>query len=517
MKKSYFVVTALLVLVAAGYLGISFGLRPLVEKQVLRGVQGLSISYDNRPSEASADQVEFFPFSCELVIRGLRLSGASPEGPIAYSVAEASLRVPFRMLLAFTPLRGIVLNNQGMMPIAENIALRNLTVRSPSARATVQRKEIDVLRAESDLVKQFLDARPVDTLAAVYHMGADNARSFFFSMDMPGKDGLAQLTFKEASLNGWQGGAIASISVDELQSRLNGHEGMRVNRIEITDITLPDIGLVHRLMDAAALGESDMDAAVKAAGPVMNELLAAQPPVLRQARARDLTFAVENGTVTMSATGVDWLSNAPQHTSSFIQGLAMPRSLATSVSGLALPDIKTDMTFESLALGSATYRKTLTLKAPGLADISCAFTLYDGGALSSEQALLLQTFSDLQLTVQDQGATAWLGRNISGDPAVAAQTLRAAANNSLEMTATAQNKAIREALVTFVDRPGRLEASSAKGQRIGILQLLAALNNPGSLFTLYAAPGPRTVEDQMSALAAEFAKISTPAAQRAGN
>ena len=46
MKKSYFVVTALLVLVAAGDLGISFGLRPLVEEQVMRGVQGLSISYD---------------------------------------------------------------------------------------------------------------------------------------------------------------------------------------------------------------------------------------------------------------------------------------------------------------------------------------------------------------------------------------------------------------------------------------------------------------------------------------
>ena len=511
MKKAY-LAAAVVILVAAGVVGLILGLSPLVEGQVQRGIQSIGISGDGISTQAAVDRVEFSPLSRTLKLYGLRLRGETPQGPISYEVAEVSLRIPLRMLLAYTPLRPLALKDAGMMPVAENIVLRNLALRTPEVRAAVQREEINELRSESELVGRFLDGAPIDALAASYLMGADRAQSYFLSVNMPGKDGLAQLTVKESLVAGWNGPAIEQMRIDDMQSRLNGRESMHMTSFEANGLTLPDIGLLHRLMDAAAMGEDDMDAAVKTLGPIVEEILAAEPPLVRQVRAEGMAFALENGVATVSGAGFDWLSNTPRHTKSYIRDLAVPRQLLQELSGLVMPDLKADMSFESLGLSTASHKKTISIKADSLTDVNCSLTLYDAGVMSgSEQALLLQSFSDLQLTVKDRGALAWLGLNLSHNGRAAAASLHHSLDTGLELNPTPQNKAIREALLTFVQRPGQLEVTSARGQRIGILQLLAALNDPGTLFSCSAVPGKQALEEQINALAAQAAQTSAPA------
>lgn len=503
MKKIY--VAAAIVIVAACVLAVGFGLRPLVENQVRRGIQSVSVTGEGRPARADVEDVTFSPFSRTLSLYGLRLSGQTPQGPVSYEVAEVSLRIPLRMLLAYTPLRSLVLENAGTLTVAQNIVLRGLALRTPTARVSIQREEIDVLHARGDLVARFLDGAPIDALAASYGMGADTARSFFVSVDMPGKDGLAQLTMKESLVRGWKGAAVDSVRMEELHSRLNGRESLHVAGFECSGITLPGPALLRRLADAADLGETDPDAAVKAMGPIVEEILGANPPLVKKMRAMDMTFAVDNSRVTINGAGFDWLSNAPDHTTSFIHGLSAPRALLLASTGLALPDLKADMTFENLAISPASHQKTITVKAAGLADASCVFTLYDAGSIASEQALLLQSFSDLRLSVDDHGAMAWLAHNLSPDAGAAAAMLRGSLDKGLSLTPTPQNTAVREALLTFAQRPGRLEIRSARGRRIGILPLLAAFSDPGALFTCRATPGQRTLEEQISALAPQTA------------
>ena len=144
--------------------------------------------------------------------------------------------------------------------------------------------------------------------------------------------------------------------------------------------------------------------------------------------------------------------------------------------------------------------------------MDCAFTLYDAGNMSSgEQALLMQSFSDLRLTLQDHGALAWLGLNVSREGRAAAAAMHQSLDKGLELTATPQNQAIRQALLTFVQKPGQLEVASIRGQRIGFFQLLAAINNPGALFTCNSTPGMKTLEEQINVLAAQTPKTSAPA------
>ena len=511
MKKAY-LPAAVVILIAAGFLGLFFGLSPLVEGQVQRGIQSIGISGDGISTQAAVDRVEFSPLSRTLTLYGLRLRGETPQGPLAYEVAEVSLRIPLRMLLAYTPLRSMVLKDVGMMPVAENIVVRNLALRTPEARGSVQREEIDELRSQSELVARFLDGAPIDALAATYLMSADKAHSFFLSVSIPGKEGLAQLTIKESLIKGWDGASVEHMRIEDMQSRLDGHESMRMASFEANGLTLPELGLLHRLMDTAAMSENDMDAAVKALAPVVEEILAADPPLVRQVRASGMTFAVENGSVTVGSVGFDWLSNSPRHTTSFIRDLAASKSLLEDASGLAMPALKASMTFESLGLSTASHKKTMSIKAEGLADVDCSFTLYDAGIIStSEQALLMQSFSDLHLAVKDHGALAWVGLNLSHDGRAAATALHQTLDKGLDLAPTPQNNAIRQALLTFVQRPGQLEAASAKGQRIGILQILAALNDPGALFTCSAVAGQKTLEEQINALAAQTAKTSAPA------
>ena len=511
MKKAY-LAAAIVIMVAVGVMGLMFGLSPLVEGQVHRGIQNIGISGDGITTQAAVDRVEFSPLSRTLKLYGLRLRGETPQGPLSYEVAEVSLRIPLRMLLAYTPLRPMALKDVGMMPVAENIVLRNLAVRTPEARGSVQREEINEVRSQSELVARFLDGVPIDALAATYLMGADRAHSFFISVNIPGKEGLAQLTIKESLVEGWDGAAVARMRIDDVQSRLNGHESMRMASFEASNITLPELGLVHRLMDAATMGEEDMEAAVKTFGPILEEIMAADPPIVRQVRANGMVFSVENGSVTIDGAGFDWLSNAPRHTTSFIRSLSAPRNLMQVSTGFLAPALKADMTFESMAQSSSSHKKNLTIKAENLADVDCSLTLYDAGIIStSEQALLLQSFSDLRLTVKDRGAMAWLGLNISPNGLAAATVLNQTLDKGLELNPTQQNRAIREALLTFVQRPGKLEVSSARGQRIGVLQLLAALSDPGMLFACTATPGPKLLEEQINALAAQAAQTSAPA------
>ncbi len=500
MKKPYLLIVVPLVLLAAGWLGLNFWLRPAVEEQVRLAVQGITLSPDGRPSQSSAQQVEFSPLSRKLTLTGLNLRGNMPDGPFTYSVAEVTLNVPLRMLPAFTPLRGMALPKTGMTPVAENITLRNIAWRMPAGHGDVQREEIDVLRAESGLIARVLDGQPVSMLEAVYHMGADNARLFSITADTPAT--AVKTTIGETSVSGWQGASIAAVRLNGLRVAREGKETARMAGVMCKDIALPAPGLMNRLMDAVNAHEGDTEALVNSLSPIMDEMTAAGTPLLGQARADGLVLSDGGNSISLAEIGYDQLSSAPRHIAFFLRGLAVPRAMIAELTELQLPDITLELLrYEGQDQSNASSRQSLILKAPGLADIDCAFTRYDAGPVSGEQALLLQSFSDLRLNIQDLGALAWLGRNINADPAKAAADMRNAVAG-LEFEASPRNDELRATLLSFINHPGKLEIRTARDKRIGLALLLQALENPAALLTLRAAPGPHTLEEQMRALPA---------------
>lgn len=177
-KKAY-LAAAIVIMVAVGVMGLMFGLSPLVEGQVHRGIQNIGISGDGITTQAAVDRVEFSPLSRTLKLYGLRLRAKHLQGPLSYEISRGSLRIPLHAAAGLyapaahgAPGRGH--DARGQQPLL----LRNLAVRTPEARGSVQREEINEVRSQGELVARFLDGVPIDALAATYLMGADRAHSF---------------------------------------------------------------------------------------------------------------------------------------------------------------------------------------------------------------------------------------------------------------------------------------------------------------------------------------------------
>ena len=75
MKKLLKTLIILAVLVAGGLTALGFGLRSTIQEQVLNGLSNQSRSPQGKPYAASADQVEFSPFTREIFIRDALVGG----------------------------------------------------------------------------------------------------------------------------------------------------------------------------------------------------------------------------------------------------------------------------------------------------------------------------------------------------------------------------------------------------------------------------------------------------------
>ena len=130
-----------------------------------------------------------------------------------------------------------------------------------------------------------------------------------------------------------------------------------------------------------------------------------------------------------------------------------------------------------------------------------------GSPLAGPQALFLSSYKDVNLKYTDQGLTAYLVRNVIPSAQGATPALKAAIAE-LCPGDTPENAAVRDALETFVSRPGVLEVQSRPGKTFRVFELLAKLGgkDPGALLSVTAQPGKESLEQQISGLDATAAK-----------
>lgn len=511
MKKLLKTLILLAVIIAVGLTALGFGLRSSIKEQLLSGLGNMSIDPQGKAYTATADQVDFSPFTREVSIRGLSLRGEQARGPETWLVSEASFRLPVRMLLALTPLRGMVLGGNNLVDIAENIVVRNVTMTTPNSRVTVQREEIDVIRAKPFVVAQALDRNePIDMVTATYSMGADNTRAYFVSADIIDASGSIKVNFKEMHMAGWQEHAIASLAIDDLAVRVGGAQGLAIGHLRQEGIFLPEETLMRQLVILSEDPESQE--AQQQLMPLVETMLNAEPPLLRKFQATDMNFAVETSSVQVKEAQFEWLSNAPSHTRSSITGLTAPSSLLYALLELTLPPLNMDMAFESQTKGTVSHKKA-TLQSVGMGQLECSLNMNEKPGARMAEDLLTQSFSDFTLNYKDQGATAWLGLNISPSVPQAVATLESLAALP-GIKETPQNKAIRQSLQAFAAKPGNLDIQSTPGRTVLVLDLIAMLDNPGMLLTFTAKQGESSLAEQMETLKLPFETVRAMSTQQ---
>ena len=506
MKRIALIVAPLLVAALAIALALQLWLRPQVEEQLRRSLAAparAESGADGVAVQARARELVFSPFSQRVLARGLEMQALPPQGPVTCRVAEISLRLPWRALLACTPLRGAIPPTSGMLPMAEDLVLRNLSVRTPQGRIAVQRGEIPVIRAQSSLVTALLEGQgSLEPGGILARIGIEEARAFFISLDIPTVSRPERMSVKEALARNWQGHSLGELKLADLALHIDGLEVLRLDALSQRGILLPDKALLRRFAEQAALPVPDRNAVEILVG----EMFAADEPLFRELRLHGLTVPTQAGPAELKELSLDWLSNTPLRSSLDFSGFSLPLGLFTDALGFSLPGLDMLRLEGKISLegqGQDAILEKTSIKAQGLGDVRYTLlTIGNTQGLSTEQALLSQSYRDFTLHYKDHGFLARLAlATAPRDTAVNAFKAGIADICALD---TPENKAIASALETFVKRPGDLEITGLPGKTYRPGEVLDALKagDFGALARVSAQAGDTTLERQMERISA---------------
>lgn len=500
MKKSFLILALLLVVVLAVALVAQFWLRPQVEEQLRRSLIAPAFA-DGVAIQTRAQEVAFSPFSRRVLARGVEMQALPPQGPVTCQIAEISLRLPWRALLACTPLRGAVLPESGMLPVAQDVALRNLRARTPQSEISVQRTEMTEIRAQSSLVAALLERQPIlEPCDVLSRICVEEARASFITIDSPTVSRPEQIRVKEARARKWQGRSLQELTLAALEFRVDGLEVLRLDALSQGGLLLPSQALLRRLTEQVAARERS------AAEILAEELYAADEPLLRKARLHGLTVATQAGPVNLKELNLDWSSNKPLHSRLALSGLSAPMSLFTGARGFSLPGLDTlrlDAEIGFAGQGKDAILEKCLFKVSDLGDLRYSLvTLGDTRGMSWSEALMSQSYGDFTLHYEDHGLLARLAL-ATVPQAMAVMVFKTAIANFCALD-TPENKAIATALETFVQRPGVLEINSLPGKSYRLGEVLDALRagDFGALLRVSAQAGATSLEQQMARISA---------------
>lgn len=538
MKNLFRALIVLAIVILAGIAALSFWVGPKVEEMTRRDLARLpeaAAAEYLRFSAPEVREIEFSPFSRRLTLRGLEIRGTmdpqvmgsgnpmrhSAPGEVRYTLEEVSYRVPLRALLLYTPLRGLVLPETGMMTIGEDLRLSNfasfLTQGPMRSQSTAKSQEAEGIRMDSALLRQLLEERESqgdtprkqpapDLLGIFYGMGIKELRVSDMRMNIAIPEGDVNVDFSCESMRmrNWEGRRLQEAALDGLNLKVDGREFLRLGNLTEKGITFPEKAALRELMAQAYRPNPDQ----RALQALLLRMFTGGEPLIRELSAADLRVALDGKAgqaVTLGKAALHWQSNAPLQYSFSVDALSVPTALVERESGLTfpgLPALVLDATLGFAAQGAEAMREQGTIRAAGLGALEYDFVIAGkAGALSSRQALLGSTFGNVRLKYTDQRLAAYLARTVLPSPEMATPIFKAAVARFCSGPAP-ENTAIREALDSFATLPGVLEVQSKPGKAFNLLEAVGQLaaGNPGALFSVTAQPGKESLEAQITGL-----------------
>ena len=524
--------TALVVLVLLGALAVlACALAPtLVENAVRRNLAELPAALAGHglalePPEVEA--VRFSPFSRELQLRKVRLTGKllaqdgqTSRGSFLSTGEELSLRLTWRGLFLNTPLASLLLPagapGAELIPVAESLRLRetSTTVAEQSLVLTLSAEDATAENVAMDgaLLRAVLTDAPgapgPDALDWAYGFAAGRfaLTGLELNMEAPATGETFTATCAEFLTRGLERRHMAEQVARSIRCPLGDGRALTIASLGQEAVTLPDKALLQPLLRELArpqVTRPQLENAVKTAFSGPEPLLgkgSVTGLVLPLADMEYEALRLERGLLT-------WHTAQPLNQELAIEGFSLPMALLEREGGLALPGISTlslDATVAVRAAGSgpnAPEQHTGNLAARDLCSLDYAFTL-DAQGYGSELAFLRGTYSGAALNYTDAGLLPRLAASIMPTPEAAMMALKVGVGRVCS-AATPENAALRQALETFIERPGSL-ALTARAP-FNLLEALVTVGegNAGALVSATATPGPRTLAEAMRAVRAE--------------
>ncbi|MDO5483502.1 MAG: hypothetical protein Q4F27_01205 [Desulfovibrionaceae bacterium] len=471
-RKIIWLISALGLPILALAAVLAFWLGPQVEAHVRRSLAELTDDAGN-PFPCTAEVVTFSPLTRHLEIAGLE----GHDRKMQLNIARADLKLTWQTLAAFTPLRDVLLPASTHITAADRVEVRNISIRIPEGRLSLQRLEVDSLQLAVALLAAEQDSPRPDSISR--HMGADRVYAHFCGMDIPGEGIYAGIDSMD--MESWRGHKIHRIAFANTVLRQHGAELLRLKELAFAGITLPDTPLQALPRTPESLLQYD------------------GTPLFARMSMQGLTAAgIELGSVQ-----TDWQPAPPHRIHCRFSNFRLPVSLVVDA---PIPGIGETITLagESISeeLGKGITQNQGHLSSPGLGSLAYALRSYPADAsLSLELAQMQRKFSDMALTFTDEGLMARLAL-LSGQPQGFAPVLGMLAGQFIDVRQPG-NAAIVEALRIFVSRPGKLEVRSLPGRQFSLTEagMVLMARDPAKLFHLSAIPGQEDLDAQARRLA----------------
>ena len=511
-KTAKGLLAALIVCVLAAVGGL-FACKPLVEQAVRDALRNVNPD----ATICSVDTVDLNPLSFTLKLGNVHLSDQRTYDTV---LKEVSMTLSPRFVLACVPfLRDSILPATGDAPLFSGVRGRDFIetslVPGNPVTCTVEALTSGPVAMDAAVLRRLLDGQQVPGGELMIAVIAEKATYGPVSISSTAPEAQMKSSVASVSIEGVDRRSWKRLAMDATEITIQSEVAVKMGKLEIRDIFLPDADWFERFLDLARRADkTGIDEFNRQFEALLLEVMLPQKdaagkqmmtqPFFGQLALKEVDLIDEPGRKNenlfhASDMRVDWLGLAPHHFKSSLSCDFSTKPLRGLVSIPGKERLVLRLQDENIekpgAAGESFLRQSGRLSLEGLADLDYADNFF-----SEDPSMVDAAVSDLSLDLHDHGLTAVLAYNIDPRPEAMA-TMMPLLGASL--CKDFDDLKDGQAILTFLNQPGTLSIRSEDpAQRIPWLQFLdAAALGRALVFT--ATPGEKSLVEQMKALTAQ--------------
>ncbi len=468
------------------------------------------------------ESVNFSLLSRELALGNVRLAGKlvkgdgqGSRGSFLATAEDISARLTIRAVLLATPL-GRFLLPEGrpgaeLIPVAESLNARELTASTaePALAMTLSATDaaahdvaVDGALLRGLLTGERLPTGP-DVIDWLYAFAAADFRltGIALTLDAPATGESLSASCAEARMRGLSRRHLAEQEARDIRCALPDGQAISIASLGEEAIALPEKALLRPLAEELArpeVSEARLQAALKTA-------LSGPEPLVGRAVLTGLVMPIADApagsALKLERATLAWRGVTPLDQELSLEGLSLPTAALTQEAGIVLAGLPTLSLNAGLAVrgtgagAAAPEHYSGNLAARGLCSLAYAFTL-DPQGYAAELAMLRGTYSGASLEYTDDGLLPRLAAGFMPSPEAAMMALKVGLARFCSVP-TPENAALRDALETFVERPGTLSLKARKPFNLLEAIVTVGEGNAGALMDASAVAGPFTLGEAM--------------------
>lgn len=520
-------VAAFLLLTLAALAGLACALAPaLVEDAARARLAELPVVFADRGIALEAPEVEKVSFSLlsrELQLDNVRFSGKllredgqSGRGSFLTTAEGLRVRLTLRGLLLTTPLGRFLLPGgrpgAELVPVAESLRAREVTSSTAEAdlaltlsatEATADDVAVDGALLRGILTGEGAAAARADALDWLYAFAATRLRvdGIALSLEAPATGESLSASCAEFLMRGLERRHLVAQEARGIRCGLPDGRAISIASLGAEGVALPEKALLRPLAEELArpeLSEARLQAALKTAfsGP---EPLAAESAL--SGLVLPLAESASGEALRIQRATLAWRGASPLDQKLSIEGFSLPTAALTQEVGIVLEGLSTLSLDAELAVRgtgagpSAPEQYQGRLQAASLCSLTWGFTL-DPQDYGAELAVLRGTYSGASLNYTDAGLLPRLAASVMPSPEAAMMAIKVGLSRFCSAP-TPENAALRAALETFVERPGKLSLTARKPFNLLEAVVTVGGGDAGALVSAGATPGPLTLGQAM--------------------